>query len=32
VIWKAVKGLDAVVPAPKRAAFLKITKEEDDDD
>jgi DNA-binding beta-propeller fold protein YncE len=32
VIWKAVKGLDAIVPAPKRAAFLKITKEEEDDD
>ncbi len=32
VIWKAVRGLDAVVPAPKRAAFLKITKEEDNDD
>ena len=31
VIWKAVKGLDAIVPAPKRAAFLKITKEGDDD-
>mgnify|MGYP000137293751 FL=1 len=30
VIWKAVKGLDAVVPAPKRAAFLKITKDDDD--
>jgi hypothetical protein len=32
VIWKAVRGLDAVVPAPKRAAFLKITKESEDDD
>jgi YVTN family beta-propeller protein len=32
VIWKAAKGLDAIVPAPKRAAFLKITKEEEDDD
>lgn len=32
VIWKAVKGLDAIVPAPKRAAFLNITKEEEDDD
>jgi DNA-binding beta-propeller fold protein YncE len=32
VIWKAVKGLDAIVPAPKRAAFLKITKEEEEED
>ncbi len=24
VIWKAVKGLDAIVPAPKRAAFIKL--------
>lgn len=23
VLWKAVKGLDAVAPAPKRAAFVK---------
>lgn len=28
VIWKAVKGVDAIVPAPKRSAFLKL-KEED---
>jgi hypothetical protein len=32
VIWKAVRGLDATVPAPKRAAFLKITKEEEEDE
>ena len=25
VIWKAVKGLDAVVPVPKRSAFIKYT-------
>jgi hypothetical protein len=24
VIWKAVKGIDAVVPAPKRSAFVRI--------
>ncbi|MDP1843131.1 MAG: bifunctional YncE family protein/alkaline phosphatase family protein [Sediminibacterium sp.] len=24
VIWKAVKGIDAIVPAPKRAAFIKL--------
>lgn len=26
VIWKAVKGIDAIVPAPKRAAFIKLNK------
>jgi len=26
VIWKAVKGIDANVPAPKRAAFIKLNK------
>lgn len=30
VIWKAVRGIDAVVPAPKRAAFLKMNKSEKD--
>ena len=30
VIWKAVRGLDAVVPAPKRAAFLKANEEDDE--
>lgn len=32
VIWKAVKGIDAKMPAPKRAAFIKIKSEEGDDD
>ena len=32
VIWKAVKGADAVVPAPKRAAFVKQSEKKDDDD
>lgn len=32
VIWKAVKGVDAIVPAPKRAAFVKQTAKKDDDD
>ncbi len=31
VIWKAVKGADAIVPAPKRAAFVKQSKNGDDD-
>lgn len=30
VIWKAVKGLDAQVPSPKRAAFIKLREEMDD--
>ncbi|MES2003482.1 MAG: bifunctional YncE family protein/alkaline phosphatase family protein [Bacteroidota bacterium] len=30
VIWKAVKGADAKVPAPRRAAFVKQSKKEDD--
>ena len=32
VIWKAVKGADAIVPAPKRAAFVKLSEEKKDDD
>ena len=30
VIWKGVKGLYTIMPAPKRAAFIKFnTKDED---
>ena len=29
VLWKAVKGLDAMVPAPKRAAFIKTNEKKD---
>ena len=29
VIWKAVKGLEATVPAPKRAAFIKEIEAEE---
>lgn len=32
VIWKAVKGEKSVVPAPRRAAFVKVNNKEDDDD
>jgi hypothetical protein len=32
VIWKGVKGIDAKMPAPKRAAFLKPSEKKDDDD
>jgi len=31
VIWKAIKGLDAIVPAPKRAAFFKANGDKDED-
>jgi YVTN family beta-propeller protein len=31
VIWKGVKGIDAVMPAPKRSAFLKFNTAEKDD-
>ncbi|HEY2728132.1 MAG TPA: hypothetical protein VGI61_13225, partial [Parafilimonas sp.] len=31
VIWKAVKGANAIVPAPKRAAFVKQSEKKDDD-
>jgi hypothetical protein len=30
MLWKAVKGEDAVVPAPVRAAFVKTTGRDDD--
>lgn len=32
VIWKAVKGEDAELPAPKRAAFVRQNVEMDDED
>jgi YVTN family beta-propeller protein len=32
VVWKAVRGEDAVVPAPRRGAFLRATPKRDDDD
>ena len=30
VIWKAVKGEDAVMPAPRHSAFVRIIEKEDD--
>jgi len=30
VIWKGVKGLHSVMPAPKRAAFIRVSEEEGD--
>lgn len=32
VIWKGIKGLHSVMPAPKRAAFIKLSDETDEDD
>jgi YVTN family beta-propeller protein len=32
VIWKAVKGEHAVMPAPRRSAFVKMTGDDDDDE
>ncbi|MFD2571685.1 beta-propeller fold lactonase family protein [Spirosoma soli] len=32
IIWKAVKGEHAVMPAPKRGAFLLVADKDDDDD
>jgi YVTN family beta-propeller protein len=32
VIWKAIKGEDSEMPAPRRSAFLKTTPEDEDED
>lgn len=32
VIWKSVKGEDAVMPAPRRSAFIKLEQKKDEDD
>ncbi|MGF7215353.1 YVTN family beta-propeller protein [Spirosoma lacussanchae] len=32
IIWKAVRGEHAVMPAPRRGAFLNVAKADDDDD
>jgi YVTN family beta-propeller protein len=32
VIWKAVKGESAVMPAPRRSAFIKLSEEEEEED
>lgn len=32
VIWKAVKGEESVMPAPRRSAFVTLVKKEEDDD
>ena len=32
VIWKAVKGEESVMPAPRRSAFFRVKEEEEEDD
>ena len=32
VIWKAVKGEDSQMPAPRRSAFLRVVQKADKDD
>ena len=32
VIWKAIKGEESEMPAPRRSAFLKTTPEDEDDE
>ncbi len=32
VIWKAIKGENSVMPAPRHSAFIKVPKEAKDDD
>jgi YVTN family beta-propeller protein len=32
VLWKAIKGMDSEMPAPVRAAFVKMGEDKDDDD
>jgi hypothetical protein len=32
VLWKSIKGENAVVPAPKRSAFIRIHQDDQKDD
>jgi hypothetical protein len=32
IVWQTVRGLNSSMPAPRRGAFVKLTKKEDDDD
>jgi DNA-binding beta-propeller fold protein YncE len=32
ILWKGIKGMNATVPAPKRAAFVNVTNTKDDKD
>ena len=31
ILWKGIKGMNAIVPSPKRAAFVKVNKTKDSD-
>jgi hypothetical protein len=31
ILWKGIKGINAPLPAPNRAAFVKALKNDDDD-
>ena len=30
VLWKGIKGMNAITPPPRRAAFIKVTEKDDD--
>jgi len=32
IIWKAIKGENSVMPAPRHSAFIKVASKEKDDD
>jgi len=32
VLWKGIKGMNSIVPSPKRAAFVKVNTKKDGDD
>jgi YVTN family beta-propeller protein len=32
VLWKSIKGMNSPVPAPRRAAFVRVTKQREQDD
>ncbi len=32
VLWKGIKGMDSPVPAPRRAAFVRVNEKKGDKD
>jgi hypothetical protein len=32
VIWKAIRGEDAVMPAPRRSAFVKLVDDDEEEE
>jgi hypothetical protein len=32
IVWRSVKGPDSPMPAPVRAAFVRVTEDDDEDD